>query len=317
MLFVLFICTELFNAWIFLAWPLQMHMLTGIFCSATNESELKVEFENPSDEKPKKIKRKLKFIIAFILLMIFNLSGSLIGAVFLNATAEAGATWSEIDVMRSKDGVCIVSHDATFKRLTDVSKKPAEMTWEEIKQLKVKDEFNPERPAGSISDLNSFMDASKGKIGLLIELKSHDIDKKTADDVVQIIYSKQMIDETMIISLYYDIIKYIEENYPEINTGYLYFFAIGDTSKINTDCLLMEESAVNPDIIEKIHNDGKTAFAWTVNNPDAINGLLNADVDGIITDHVVELTESVKKWDNKTDKDVILDEIKNILSNNQ
>lgn len=66
----------------------------------------------------------------------------------------------------------------------------------------------------------------------------------------------------------------------------------------------MEESAVNPDIIEKIHNEGKMAFAWTVNNPDAINGLLNADVDGIITDHVVELTESVKKWDNKTDKDV-------------
>ncbi len=345
MVLMLFLFVELMNICLFLMWPLQLHMLTSRFCALTNIDKIKCNFESPKSHKVKGKKIKGKLAAAIIALMIFNIAVSGLAAVYfddlfhynpkvdiiahrgggdlaaentllgVNAAAEAGAQWSEIDVMRSKDGIYVINHDATFERLTGVSKAPSEMTWDEIRSLEVKDAFVPGRQSDAVPDLSGIMDAAKGRIGLLIELKKPDADEKMADDVVESIISRGMEKETMVISLDYNIIKYIEQKYPGIKTGYLYFFAVGDTSKIATDCLLMEESAINADVIEKIHNEGKLAFAWTVNDSEAIKGLFDAGIDGIITDHVVELKEAIQEMDQKTDKELILDELKSLLTN--
>lgn len=344
MLFTLFTFTEFFNLWFFLLGPLQIHILTGRFYRSEEPDRITpVQAADVRKGSSKSLRRISRFAC---LLLVFNLLGSALTAFFfdevfryrpaieivahrgggnlaaentlpgLEAAVSAGAKWSEIDVMRSKDGVYVINHDNDFARLTGTAKRPSEMTWKEIKKLKVKDTFDPKRPSASVPDLDATMDAAKGKIGLLIELKGSDADKKMADDVVAAIKSKDMEQEAVIISLDYHLIEYVESKYPEIKTGYLYFFSLGDTSKIKTDYLIMEESAVNADTIEQIHKEGKKAFVWTVNNPEAIDNLLDANVDGIITDHVVALKASVKRWDKKTDKDIILDELKNLLKGN-
>lgn len=345
MMFLLFMFTEVFNLWFFLIWPLQIHMLTSAFCEETENNKV-CDVKNNIVYRQMIVQNRKKLVLLVTILMIFNLLGSGITAfafdglfhyypnieivahrgggnlgaentiIGLNEAVKVGAKWSEIDVMRSKDGVYVINHDNTFKRLAGNDKKPSEMTWQEIQQLQIKDTFNPERASGAVADLATMMDTAKGKIGLLIELKGVDADQKMADDVVRAIIDRQMKDEAIIISLDYNIIKYIEEKYPYINTGYLYFFSLGDPSKINTDYLMMEESAVNADIINKIHSEGKKAFVWTVNDPEAIGDLMLNDVDGIITDNVVELKDAIKKMDHKTDKDVILDELKRLFKNN-
>lgn len=293
--------------------------------------------------KSKKL-RRFGMILLVILTLIFNLSISGISAVFfdeifryrpdveivahrgggylgaentilgLNSAIDAGAQWSEIDVMRTKDGVYIIHHDATFSRLAGIKNRVSEMTWDEIKNLQIKDTFDSSRPSGNISELTTFMDVAKDRIGLFIELKGVGTDTKMADYVIDEIYKKDMIDSAVIISLDYNLIKYIEDNYPEINTGFLYYFSFGNVSRINTDYLIMEEALVNPDTIEKIQNSGKKVFVWTVNDPLEINNLLTANIDGIITDNVIDMAESIKKWDNKTDREIIFDEVENLLS---
>lgn len=48
-----------------------------------------------------------------------------------------GADAIELDVRQSKDGVLVVSHDSSFKRLSGDSRKIKEMTSKEIEEIRL------------------------------------------------------------------------------------------------------------------------------------------------------------------------------------
>lgn len=225
----------------------------------------------------------------------------------LQAAIAAKASYSEIDVQRTKDGKYIINHDNTFKRLAGVSKKSTDLTLAEIKQLRIKDLFNKNRPSQQVATIEEFLDASKGRVGLLIELKGSTADEKMADDIIAMVKGRGMLGEVAVISLNYSLIKYIEENYPEVETGFLYFFSIGETSKIKADILIMEEREASARKIEKIQSMGKKAFVWTVNSEESIDRFVKSGVDGIITDHILALEEGIKRRDNRKDYEIFMD----------
>ncbi len=344
MMFFLFTFAEFINLWFFLIAPLQIHLLTEKFFVISELSTQAFNQHASVTTPPAKARRgKIYFYWLICGLIVFNIfAGAFTGYYFddifryrtkvdivahrgggnlgpentiagLEAAIKAGARWSEIDVMRSKDGIYIINHDTTFERLTGSPKKPSEMTWNEIKKLKVKNHFNEKGKPDNVADLDGMLNAAKDKIGLLIELKGADADKKMADDVVNAIHAKNMEEETVIISLDYSLIEYIEKKHPEIKTGYLYFFALGDTAKLNTDYLIMEEAVVSLEAVEQIHSEGKKAFVWTVNYSDTVNKLIDANIDGIITDHVTDIKKSIKMWDQQSDVDIVLDGIKGMF----
>ncbi|MDE8314359.1 glycerophosphodiester phosphodiesterase family protein [Erysipelothrix rhusiopathiae] len=107
----------------------------------------------------------------------------------------------------------------------------------------------------------------------------------------------------------YSLIQYIEEKYPEIDTGFLYFFAIGDVEQLQGDFLVMEEKEATPEKIEAIQNVGKKAIVWTVNEEDSIKKFVNSNVDGIITDHVLSVKKGIEQRDNRSDYEVIIDKV--------
>jgi glycerophosphoryl diester phosphodiesterase len=53
------------------------------------------------------------------------------------AALAAGADWLEMDVQRTKDGRLIVFHDATVDRMTDGTGRAADLTFDEIRTLRV------------------------------------------------------------------------------------------------------------------------------------------------------------------------------------
>ncbi|MCW6667034.1 glycerophosphoryl diester phosphodiesterase membrane domain-containing protein [Aerococcaceae bacterium NML190938] len=227
----------------------------------------------------------------------------------LQRAIEEGARWSEIDVQRTKDGHYIINHDATFKRVSDVDQSSSELTLAEIEQLKVKDLFNVNGTAEKVATLDEFLDASKGKIGLFIELKGSTADEQMVDDVVEMVKAKNMQKEVALLSLDYGLIQYVEANYPEMDTGFLYFFSIGDTKSMVGDILIMEEAEATPDKVSEIKDAGKKAIVWTVNKEESIDKFVNSDVDGIITDYVVKVKEGMVRRDNRSDIEIILDNV--------
>lgn len=213
-------------------------------------------------------------------------------AAGLDVAYKMGASGGEIDIQRTSDGSYIVLHDNTFSRVAGVYKKPSEMTLEEVKQLRVDGE-----PVPTLEDM---LDASHGRLTLYVELKGETADKQMADEAVKIIKDRNMTDETVIISLKYDLIDYVESTYPEMNTGFLAFASFGDTAELNCDYLALEEETATVDTINSIHNNGKKVLVWTVNDDEDIEEFIQSGADELITDNLSGAKEIIEELDNQT-----------------
>ncbi|WP_107688979.1 glycerophosphodiester phosphodiesterase family protein [Neisseria wadsworthii] len=227
----------------------------------------------------------------------------------LEAAIAAGAAWSEIDVQRTSDGGYVINHDKDFARLSGSGKTSAEMTLAEARALPVKDLFDSSRANGKVATLEEFMDAAKGSIGLFIELKGATADTQMVDDVARLIKAKGMEREAAILSLDYKLIQYSEAKYPELDSGFLYFFTFGNPATLTGDYLIMEEGEATPANIEAIRAAGKRVVVWTVNTDESIARFTAADVDGVITDYPVKVKNAIAERKNLSDRQLILEKL--------
>lgn len=347
--FGLLTVAELISFFGFLSVPIVCDRLTVLFFryheidgnSLSLNIRIKVKELGEAANKKVKTTTKLKVAIFLVLTLVFNVTVSYFYSTYLHETMKHGKSieivahrgggdlaaentiasleavieeniaWSEIDVQRTKDDKYIINHDSTFARLSGINKASSDMTLEEIKRLKVNDLFDTTRPAQPVATIEEFLDAAKGKIGLYIELKGSTADTKMVDDLVAMVVERQMEKEVALLSLDYSLIEYIENTYPEIDSGYLYFFAIGDIAKLKGDILIMEEREATPEKIRTIHNAGKKAVVWTVNTEESIDKFVKSEIDGIITDYVLKVKEGILKRDNRTDLEIMIDNLLN------
>lgn len=219
----------------------------------------------------------------------------------LEVSASLKAAGGEIDIQRTSDGKYVVNHDDTFQRVAGDPRKSYEMTLEQVKQLRVDGE--------PVSTLEEMLEASRDKLILFVELKGETADRQMADDAVRIIKEMDMADQTVIISLKYDVLAYVEEKYPEMETGYLAFFSFGDIENTPFDYLALEEEIATPGTIDAIHDKGKKIMVWTVNDEDDIESFLLSDADMIITDEVKMSLEMKERLQNRDTADRIIDMI--------
>ena len=223
----------------------------------------------------------------------------------LEAAWAAGAYGSEIDIQRTKDGYYVLNHDATFKRTAGDSRKPEEMTLREVKKLSIDGEPVP--------TYEEMLIPSKGRMVLFTELKGNTADRKMADDAVKLVKQYQMEDEVVLISLKYDLIDYIETNYPEMQTGFLTFASFGKTAELNCDYIGLEEESATVDAIDAIHKEGKKALVWTANEKGSQKHFLCTKVDGLITDNVTQAIGLASELEHRSDLERMVDKIKTIL----
>ena len=219
---------------------------------------------------------------------------------------EIGAFGSEIDIQRTKDGFYILNHDGNFQRVAGDKRKPEEMTLEEIKELSIEGE--------PVATLEEALKATEGKGILFIELKGSTADRQMADDAVKTVKEYGMEDECVLIGMNYELIDYIETNYPEIQTGYLTFASFGDTAKLNCDYLAMEEESATAEVISEIHKQGKKVLVWTSNEKRVQRHFLCSMIDGLITDNASQAMQLIQELSERSDLRRMGDRILEILS---
>ncbi|MBQ6539694.1 MAG: hypothetical protein IJL71_01530, partial [Oscillospiraceae bacterium] len=225
----------------------------------------------------------------------------------LNTAIELGAYGSEIDIQRTLDGHYIVNHDTTFKRLTGIPKKPWKMSLAEIRMLTIKGKGRFQGRTEPIATLEEMLDAAKGKIILYIELKGTTADRQMAEDVIGMIKERDMMDECVLISLKYNIIDYIETNWPEVQTGCLIYAAYGNAAKLNCDYLGLEEEAATGLAVAANHAAGKKVLVWTPNGSADQRHFLLSHADAIITDNVSRAFRIREELKDRTDLLRIMD----------
>lgn len=222
-------------------------------------------------------------------------------AAGLDAAYHLGAYGSEIDIQRTKDGFYVLNHDSNFQRVAGDGRRPEEMTLQEVKALAVDGEPVP--------TFEEMLLACKGKLILFTELKGATADRQMADDAVRIIKEYGMEEECVLISLKYDLIDYIETQYPEMQTAFLTFASFGKTAELNCDYLGLEEESATASTIRAIHAQGKRVLVWTSNERKAQRHFLCSQADGLITDHVKQATEIKAELRERTELQRIIDRI--------
>ena len=93
---------------------------------------------------------------------------------FQNAI-NVGADYVEIDLRTSKDSQLVIMHDGTVNRMTNGIGKVSDLTWAELKQLKVIEKNHPEWPEQSIPLFSEVLKLCKGKINIYLDFKNADV----------------------------------------------------------------------------------------------------------------------------------------------
>ncbi len=138
---------------------------------------------------------------------------------FEKALNESKYNFIEFDIQYSEDKKIIVFHQNNIFR---IPKKGIEINNLTYKEIQEKFEFG-------VPVYQEVMNLISNKKPVNIEIKSHGNfiqDKELVDFVIEDCRKRQICKQIMLSSSSEEIIKYIEENYPEIQTGKIYWLTL-------------------------------------------------------------------------------------------
>ena len=206
----------------------------------------------------------------------------------LEKAVEEMADRAEIDVQETADGVIVLCHDTSLKRVAGVNKKVSDLTLEQIKKLDVGSWFSSEYQGEQIPTLEEVMEYAKGKIDLNIEIKNLGNSSGLPEKVIELVEKYEMQEQCVITSTNRFYLKRVKAVNPEIRTGYIISAAYGNFySDEFIDLISIRSSFVTERMIESAHEAGKAVHAWTVNGKVEMERLKQLGVDDMITDRPV------------------------------
>ena len=112
----------------------------------------------------------------------------------IDVAIERGYWMLEVDLRKSLDGEIIVHHDPTFEKDYDYSGVVAEMTWNDIKQLRSnKDGHRPLL-------FEEVAHRAEGQAGLMLDVKGNDYGEDYYKKIEQILIRYNLLSDTSILS---------------------------------------------------------------------------------------------------------------------
>ncbi|WP_424768747.1 glycerophosphoryl diester phosphodiesterase membrane domain-containing protein [Paenibacillus sp. sgz302251] len=202
----------------------------------------------------------------------------------VRSAIEKGFDSVEIDVQLTKDGIVVLHHDYTLRRMTGSTKRVSELTYAEVAELNIGNRFGEPEEAERIPTLAEVLKEAQGKTKLLIDLKPYGPSEELARQVVRLIEEYDMVQDCYIQSFDRPTLQYIRQLDPEIKIGQILYFAIGDLSLIDVDFYTIEKVMLTEQFVERAHASGREVWVWTVNSERNLKEVLKYRIDGIITD---------------------------------
>ena len=208
----------------------------------------------------------------------------------LEKTAQLKPDLIEMDVQETKDGQFVMMHDANLKNLAGINARPQDLTLEELTGLDISEN-------GYRTKISSFDDylnrANELHQRLLIEIKTSKKDspqmmerflKKYGTIIKQ--YGHQMQ------SLDYHVIDQVLK-YDSTIPAYFILPYNSIFPKTKATGYTMEYSTLDEYFVTKLWYTEQKLYVWTINSSDALDKSLQLSVDGMITDDMEMLQETL------------------------
>ena len=204
---------------------------------------------------------------------------------------ELGANFIEFDVRRTVDNEIVIMHDPGVFRTTHRLGFVKRLTLKKIKSLNA---GNGE----SIPTLKELLQATKGKIGYMCELKVKGISEK----VVKILSENNALDSSILISFKHKELLKCQIEHPELKLGAIipsgfgwitnWFFRkklLSYLSEKNFFSINPFFPLVDKRFVDRAHESDLKVFPWTINSKSKMKKLSKMGVDGILTNHISKL----------------------------
>jgi len=205
---------------------------------------------------------------------------------------EAGCDGIETDLHMTKDGVIVICHDETIDRTTNGTGFICDYTYNELCEFDAGIKFSREFEGEKIPNIDEFLDYVMDKNLLInLELKNDmipytELEKKVIDKVYEFGVEKNVILSSF---NHYSMIR-VKEYDKNIKTGLLYtailYKAHEYIKTVGADALHpFFSSVMNKKIVTDIKKNGIMINAYTVNEKEYMERLIELGIDGIITSY--------------------------------
>jgi glycerophosphoryl diester phosphodiesterase len=216
---------------------------------------------------------------------------------------DARADLVELDYHHSADGIPVVIHDDTLDRTTDATNRwegkeiaVHERTYAELATLDAGRWFGPSHAGIRLPTLSQALDEIQSRGCTLIEHKGGD-----PATLVRILRGKEMLSTVVIQSFDWEFLRGLHALMPDLVLGALGPPSSRDGRKLTDKEKILSAAhlerieplgvrvvgwsrQVTPDAIRLAHQRGFKVWIYTLNDPQEARRLVDAGVDGLITD---------------------------------
>jgi glycerophosphoryl diester phosphodiesterase len=211
----------------------------------------------------------------------------------------------EMDVHSTVDGVLVIMHDGTVDRTTDGAGPVQSLTLEELKALDAGYNWSPDnggtfpyRGQGIAVPTVEEVFATFPTTPLNIEIKQ--AEPSIAASFCQLIRDHGLMDKVLVASFHQETIKEFRRECPEVatSTGESEVVALFALSRLLLEATVSPVAqavqvpeyrsglhVLTPRFVDAAHNRNLQVHAWTINDVDDMQRLIDLGVDGIITDY--------------------------------
>ena len=212
----------------------------------------------------------------------------------LEKTAKLHPDYVEIDLHETKDNQFVVMHDENLKELAGINKTPKDLTLKQLTRITLHEDGHQAK----IASFDQYLKAAK-KLNqkLLIEVKTtpngspkmlQNFNQKYGKLIIKRKYQVQSLD--------YRVIEGLHQINPKLFVLYIQPYNFTYPQSV-ADGYSMEYSTLNNDFIWQAQLQNKLVYAWTVNSPQMMMKMMYDNANGIITDRLAELNETVKDFE--------------------
>lgn len=216
---------------------------------------------------------------------------------------ELGARFIETDLQISRDARIVAIHDTTLDRTTSGHGQVHVKTLEEIRALDAGAWFGSRAPVSYVGERVPVLDeilafSQEHDINFYLEIKS-DAAWGVEHGVVAAVRNSLAFARVVVLSFDPATLDSVYRLDETVMTGFLCEHPSGDlvdrAVRLGARQLAPRGDLVTPALVKKAHESGLQVVAWTINEPEQMRRLIDAGVDGIMTDYPDRLVSVIGK----------------------
>lgn len=211
----------------------------------------------------------------------------------IQACADCGVNWIEVDTLLSKDGVPIIFHDETLDRCTDKQGRVADKTLLQIKKADAGEKFAAKFKGETIPTLEEALQLClQNSMSMNLEIKIHHDYEITSlvTAVNEVIQKLGFPEDRLLLSSFSKLaLKECLKVMPAIKRGYITEEKEADDYlalivPLDLFSVHVNHKKLTKEMAKKIKGEGYQLNIWTMNEPSKVEAFSQMQVDNIITD---------------------------------